>query len=121
MPLGDPHAVSDQLYEHIEDIRSYIEEGDTVADEYREALLDEHDLSDAAEVNTALDGAFPNARPTDEWDTLDALVDPFPEAAEWSAHEESGSWASEILRGLPAIAVDGSELEPTDELNVPIG
>jgi hypothetical protein len=121
VPLGDPHAVSDQLYEHVEDIRSYIEEGDTVADEYREALLNEHDLSDADEVNTALDGAFPNARPTDEWDTLDALVDPFPEAAEWSAHEESGSWASETLRGLPAIAVDGSELEPTDELNVPIG
>jgi len=119
--FGDPHSVSDQLYEHVDDIQAYIEEGDTVADEYRAALLDEHELSGVDEVNTTLDGSFPNARPTAEWDDLDGLIDPFPEAGEWRAHEESGAWASETLRGLPAIAVDGSELEPTDELNVPIG
>jgi len=36
-------------------------------------------------------------------------------------HESAGRWASDVLDGLPTIAVDGSELEPTTELNVPVG
>jgi hypothetical protein len=119
--LQDPHAVSEQLEGLRDDLAAFTSNDRSLATVYRDALLDEQASSTATEVREAVSGTFADALPTAEFDELAELTVPFPPASEWTSHESAGRWASDVLEGLPTVAVDGSELEPTTELNVPVG
>lgn len=118
--LQDPGAVSDQLEGLHDDLAEFATGDRSLADVYRDALLEEQAASSAQEVREAVSGAFADALPTTEFDSIDGLTVPFETSTEWSSHESAGRWASDVLDGLPTVAVDGSELEPTTELNIPV-
>lgn len=113
-------ALADQLQANEPDIREFVNQGDELVEDYRGALLDEHRTSTVDEIETAVSESFPNALPTEEFESLAGLTATFEPAREWRSHEATGRWASDALNGLPTIAVDGSELPPTEELNVPV-
>jgi hypothetical protein len=119
--LQDPHAVSEQLERLRDDLADFTSSDRSLAAVYRDALLEERASSTATEVRDAVTGTYADALPTTEFDRMEELTAPFPPATEWTSHESAGRWASDVLDGLPTIAVDGSELEPTTELNVPVG
>jgi hypothetical protein len=75
-----------------------------------------------AALNNFLDtfGDTPvGAKPTPEWDEAQELCLPF--GRQWSTHEEARAWALEVLTGRPVAAVDGSQIPPTKDFNIPVG
>jgi hypothetical protein len=67
----------------------------------------------------ALDAPWPGALPTLELDQADQLRLAFGPA--WQNHQEARQWAFDALRDRPVIAVDGSQIAPTKDLNIPVG
>lgn len=59
------------------------------------------------------------ALPTLEWDEATDLGLPF--GRQWANHEEARAWALEVLTGRPVAAVDGSQIPPTKDFNIPVG
>ncbi len=59
------------------------------------------------------------ALPTSEWDQAENLCLPF--GHQWANHEEARAWALEVLTGRPVAAVDGSQLPPDKDFNIPVG
>lgn len=85
----------------------------------RLAKLQEYDY---AALNNLLDtfGDTPKgALPTPEWDEAQNLCLPF--GRQWATHEEARAWALQILMGRPVAAVDGSQIPPTKDFNIPVG
>lgn len=119
--LQNPRGVSEQLERLRDDFAEFTSSDRSLAAVYCDALLEEQVSSGATEIREAVSGTFPDALPTAEFDELEELTVPFPTATDWTSHESAGEWASEVLDGLPTIAVDGSELTPTTELNAPVG
>ena len=73
-----------------------------------------------AEVLRALEAIpRPGARPTAERVAGRPVVRPFCER--WENHAEARAWALERLRGVPVLAVDGSQITPSTDYSVPIG
>jgi hypothetical protein len=58
------------------------------------------------------------ALPTPEWDAAKELCLPFGQR--WSTHEEARTWAREVLTGRPVAAVDGSQIPPSKDFNIPV-
>jgi hypothetical protein len=61
---------------------------------------------------------FPGARPTAEHDRHEPVV-PFRQS--WRNHEEARAWARDVLLGVTTIAVDGSQISPSTDLDPPVG
>lgn len=59
------------------------------------------------------------ALPTPEWDEATEFCLPF--GRKWANHEEARAWALEVLTGRPVAAVDGSQIPPTKDFNIPVG
>ena len=59
------------------------------------------------------------ALPTTEWDQATNLCLPF--GHQWANHEEARLWALGVLTGRPVAAVDGSQIPPTKDFNIPVG
>jgi hypothetical protein len=59
------------------------------------------------------------ALPTPEWDDAQNLCLPF--GHHWANHEEARAWARDVLTGRPVAAVDGSQIPPTKDFNIPVG
>ncbi len=64
---------------------------------------------------------WPGARPTEEHTAHPDLVVPFAPGATWQNHEEARAWALDVLRGVPTVAVDGSQITPSKDFSVPVG
>lgn len=62
---------------------------------------------------------WPGALPTEEFDSAENLCIPFD--ADWVNHQAARTWAVEVLQGKPVVAVDGSQIVPTKDLNIPVG
>lgn len=62
---------------------------------------------------------WPGALPTAEFDGAPGLCIPF--AQRWQTHEEARAWAARILPGRAVAAVDGSQITPTKDFNIPVG
>jgi hypothetical protein len=120
MPI-DKHGVAAELESNVEPIEAYLEEDTDMVDRYRDAVqqLPEEWTSD--EISAALqDASYPGAYPTDGFDDVNSIIVTHPESDEWENHEEVNEWAREILRDVPVMAVDGSQIPPTTEFNVPL-
>ncbi len=61
----------------------------------------------------------PGAHPTAEHDQYRDLIIPF--AHSWSHHQDARDWGRSILKDIPTIAVDGSQIVPSIELSIPVG
>jgi hypothetical protein len=59
------------------------------------------------------------ALPTPEWDEAKNLCLPF--GPTWTSHEAARAWALGVLSGRPVAAVDGSQISPTKDFNIPVG
>lgn len=72
------------------------------------------------EALQALDEHWPGALPTPELDQADHLCLAFGPGP-WQTHQEARQWAMGVLRDRPVIAVDGSQITPSKDLNIPVG
>jgi hypothetical protein len=61
----------------------------------------------------------PGALLTAEHDQHRDLIIPFTQS--WSHHQEAREWGWHILRDVPTIAVDGSQIVPSNEMSIPVG
>jgi hypothetical protein len=60
------------------------------------------------------------ALPTREQDTHPFIV-PFQRGRGWTHHRLARDWASEVLAGVTTFAADGSMIEPSADVSVPVG
>jgi len=115
------HDVAAELESSVETIDAYLNEGPDIVDRYKDAfqLLPQEWTSE--EIREALqDTSYPGAYPTDEFDAVNSILVPHTESDTWDNHEQVNEWARDILRDVPVMAVDGSQLPPTTEFNVPL-
>lgn len=120
MPI-DKREVAADLEANVEVIESYLADDTDLVERYREAFqrLPEEWTSDKIR-STLQDTSYPGAYPTGRFDDTRSIVSPHPESEDWEHHGAVNEWAREILRAVPVLAVDGSELPPTTEFNVPL-
>jgi hypothetical protein len=87
---------------------------------YRAASEDVHGSNTKTEVENGLDAyEQPGALPTGEFDEIEGLCVPFGES--WESHEDVNEWARDCLEGRPVIAADGSQIDPVQEFDRPVG
>ncbi len=120
MPI-DKHGIAAELESNVGTIEAYLEDDTGIVERYQDAFQRLPDEWTSDEIRTELqDTSYPGAYPTGEFNDVDSIIVPHPESDEWENHEEVNAWAREILRDVPAMAVDGSQLPPTTSFNVPL-
>lgn len=80
------------------------------------SLLDQ--LDHDAILQAVADAEHPGALPGEEWIGQSGLVIPFK--ACFADHRAARGWALDRIRGIPTVAVDGSEIKPTKDYSLPI-
>lgn len=87
--------------------------------EARLAKLQEYTYQSLSNYLDSLGDSPKGALPTPEWDEAEDLCIPFGET--WANHEDARRWAMEVLAGRPVAAVDGSQIPPSKDFNIPVG
>jgi len=125
----DTRSAAAALEENVEDVREYLRADDDLVERYREAFRevsawDSARINNAAEIGTE---PYPGAKPpqsdavfTPEFDTHGGSVHGHGESEAWESHEAVNDWARDVLRGVPMLATDGSEIPPTTQFNLPV-
>jgi hypothetical protein len=85
----------------------------------RLAKLQEYDYHSLSNLLDTFGDSAKGALPTPEWDKAKNLCLPFGE--QWENHEDARAWARDILTGRPVAAVDGSQIPPSKDFNIPVG
>jgi len=120
MPI-DKRGVASELEANVETIEAYLENDSGIVERYQGAFERLPDEWTSDEIRTALqDTSYPGAYPTDAFDDATSIIVPYPESDGWENHEEVNEWARDIVRDVPVMAVDGSQLPPTTQFNVPV-
>jgi hypothetical protein len=120
MPF-DKAEVAAALDANADTIRSYLEDDGDLVDRYQEAFTRLPEMGDASTLRADLSSAsYPGALPTDAFDHADSLIVPHRPSDAWESHEAVNDWARDILMNVPMLAVDGSEIPPTTQYNVPL-
>jgi hypothetical protein len=113
--------VRQKVAEALESKRDAFRQGIARAEAAQErylAALDELALLTADRVDDRLGGvAWPGARASPELDRNGVIL---PFAERWPTAREARIWALERLKGVPTLAVDGSQIAPSKEFAVPI-
>ena len=63
----------------------------------------------------------PGALPTNEFDQTNGLAIPLEESAEWNSHEAVNRWARNQIENVTTVAADGSQIDPVDVFEKPVG
>jgi len=105
------------LDEKLDGFRQAALESAELQDQYLEALDRLGHLSRRDVENRLGDEQWPGAQPTDELDRQGLIV---PFSRQWESAQEARAWAVERLRGVPTLAVDGSQIAASKEFGVPI-
>ncbi|WP_254768437.1 DNA double-strand break repair nuclease NurA [Salinilacihabitans rarus] len=120
MPI-DKRGVATELEANVETIEAYLEDDSGIVERYQDAFQRLPDEWTSGEIRAALqDVSYPGAHPTDAFDDATSIIVPHDESDEWENHEEVNEWARSIVRDIPVMAVDGSQLPPTTQFNVPL-
>ncbi len=83
-----------------------------------EAALDTLNQLSLPDIETLIEHEpWPGARPTVELDRR-GLIIPFEQR--WATAQEARVWAGETLRGVPTVAVDGSQIAASKEFGAPV-
>lgn len=121
MPFN-PETVLDDLRTHAEEIRAFVDDDSAAIQRYQTALLDAVAEYEREPLRNELGAErFPGALPSREWDAHDEPTVSFVHAGEWDNHEAVNDYAKDVLEGVTTIAVDGSDLGPTEAFTVPLG
>lgn len=125
----DKTSAADALDANVEDVRKYLDADDDLVERYREAFV-EISGWDSARINNASEignESYPGAKPpqsdavfTPAFDSFGKLLRDHPESRTWESHEAVNDWAREILRNVPMLAADGSEIPTTTQFNIPV-
>ena len=119
MPF-DKLEVATALDDNVETIKSYLEDDDDLVERYQDAFRRLPNI-DASKIRSELSTAsYPGALPSDAFDSEDSLIIPHEESNGWENHEAVNDWARDILLDVPMLAVDGSEIPPTKQFNIPL-
>lgn len=114
-------SVAAEFDANIEVIRSYLRDDDDVLQRYRSVLTALPDEWSSAEIRNRLkDSPHPGALPTSAFDDADSLVQDHSDSEQWESHEAVNDWARDVLLDVPMLAVDGSEIPPTTQFNLPV-
>jgi len=120
MPI-DKRGVASELEANIETIETYLEDDTGVVKRLQDAIQALPHEWTTAEIRDELrDASYPGALPTAEFDDVDSIIVPYPESDGWENHEQVNEWARQIISNVPVMAVDGSQLPPTTQFNVPL-
>jgi len=120
MPI-DKHGVASELEANVGTIEGYLEDDTGIVERYQDAFQRLPQAWTSDEIQAELqDTSYPGAYPTGEFDDVSSLIVPYLESDGWENHEQVNEWAREILRDVPVMAVDGSQLPPTTRFNVPL-
>jgi hypothetical protein len=120
MPI-DKRGAAAELEANADAIEAYLAEDTGMVDRYRDAIQRLPAEWTRSEIHTQLaDTSYPGAVPTAEFDDADNIVVPYPESNGWEHHEDVNEWARDIIQDVPVMAVDGSQLPPTTDFNVPV-
>lgn len=112
-----PARATGALGEKAEQFRRSLEENAAARDAYERAWETLSHMR-AGEIEDRLGGVpWPGARPTVE---LDRRGWGIPFQQEWATAQEARGWAFDTLRGVPTVAVDGSQVPPSKEFGVPV-
>ena len=125
----DKQSAVNALDENVEDVRQYLHEDDDLVERYREAFV-EISTWGSARIRNAEQlarephhGAEPpqsDATFTPEFDSHGGVLREHSESESWESHEAVNDWARDLLRRVPMLATDGSEIPPTTRFNVPV-
>lgn len=114
-----PAAVNQALRRDGARLAALAEQQMVDAGAFRAALEATASLS-AADLEARLQGIpWPGARPSEDHDRAQDWVVPF--GAAWSNHREALAWARTRLENVVTVAVDGSEIRPTNEYSLRVG
>ncbi|MFB6162478.1 MAG: DNA double-strand break repair nuclease NurA [Halococcoides sp.] len=117
----DERAVADALDTSADAIARYAATDSGRIARYRDAIARLPEEWTADEIRAALaEHSYPGAVPRAAFDDADSLIVGHPASDDFEHHEDVNAWAREILRGVPVLAVDGSQLPPTTEFTVPL-
>lgn len=120
MPI-DKRGVATELEANVETIEAYLEDDSGIVERYQDAFQRLPDEWTSEEIQSALqDASYPGAYPTDTFDEATSIIVPHEESDDWENHEEVNEWARSIVRNIPVMAVDGSQIPPTTQFNVPL-
>ena len=104
----------------VEEVREYLDADDDLIEQYREAF-EALSATTVDEIRARLSGqSYPGALPTTILEEADSLVQHHSESASWESHEAVNDWAREVLSDVPMLAIDGSEIPPTTQFNIPV-
>jgi hypothetical protein len=112
-----PGRVAQALEGKAEAFRRAAEEGAAVRDRYLEALDRLAQLTPAELERRLGEEKWPGAAPAEDL-SRSGLVVPF--GLRWDSAQAARTWALDRLRGVPTVAVDGSQIEASKEFNVPV-
>jgi hypothetical protein len=114
-------SVAAELDENIEAIRGHLRNDDDLLERYQDVLTALPDEWTAAEIREEFaTTSHPGALPTPTFDEVDSLVQDHPESEQWESHEAVNNWARDVMLNVPMLAVDGSEIQPTTQFNIPV-
>ncbi|MFK5604635.1 DNA double-strand break repair nuclease NurA [Haloferax volcanii] len=117
----DKRGVASELEANVETIEAYLEDDSGIVERYQDAFQRLPAEWTSEKIRTALqDVSYPGAYPTDAFDDATSIIVPHEESDGWENHEEVNEWARGIVRDIPVMAVDGSQLPPTTRFNVPV-
>jgi hypothetical protein len=120
MPI-DKRGVASELEANVEMIEAYLEDDSGIVERYQDAFQRLPEEWTSEEIRAALrDVSYPGAYPTDVFDDATSIIVPHEGSDGWENHEEVNKWARSIVRDIPVMAVDGSQLPPTTQFNVPL-
>jgi hypothetical protein len=120
MPI-DKRGVAIELEASVETVEAYLKDDSGIVERYQDAFQRLPEEWTTEEIRAALqDVSYPGAYPTDAFDDAASIMVPHDESDGWENHEEVNEWARSIVRDIPVMAVDGSQLPPTTQFNVPL-
>ena len=120
MPI-DKRGVAAELEANVETIETYLEDDTGLVERCQDAIQQLPTDWTTAEIREALqEASYPGALPTAAFDDVESIIVPYPESDGWENHEQVNKWARNIVSNVPVMAVDGSQLPPTTQFNVPL-
>lgn len=115
-----PHQVLEQLQAKRDDFCQYDQAVLRLRQGYLQALKKQSGCT-LAELEKCLPPGplWVGARPLEPWQPEQGWVIPF--AHRWQSREDSQNWVRDRLANITTIAVDGSQIVPTNDLSIPVG
>lgn len=92
-----------------------------VIDQFRDAAKELASSIGADIVDELMEQKYSGAIPTDEFLDEEEWIISFEESSSWGSHEAVNNWSRSKLENVTTIAADGSQIDPVEEFEKPVG